>query len=317
MIATVLLKETSKIENLNKIFSHFLFRIKQGLRIFNLMPKLSFPIILILGGLTIVKLPENDYYPMLFSALTAFFHFNRKDVPFLKKIFVRNWRLILFLENVLLYSFFLLINVNYEFEKIGIIGIIAISFLSFLFLKSKPDISLKWNFVPNHLFEWKSFLRKYSWLSIIVFAISIISGYQTATLIFCGIFLLDFSAVFGTNESKEMLEMYFKKFDFNFKIRKNLIFLNLLLLPSYLVFIFFNHEQSLYLIYYMAFINLYYLLILTRKYKNYHHKEKTINYNIGIYLEYFFCSITIIPAIFILNSNIKSAKKNLKHYVGN
>lgn len=288
------------------------------MRIFNLMPKLSLPLILVLGGLMVVKLPENYYYPILFSVLTAFFHFNRKDVPFLKKVFVRNWRLIIFLENSLIYLIFLLININYNFEKIGIVGIVSISLLSFLFLKSKPNISLKWNFIPNYLFEWKSFLRKYSWFSIIAVAVSTISGYQTATLIFCGVFLLDFlSTIFENNESKEMLEMYFKKFDFNFKIRKNVTFFNLLLLPTYLVFMFFNNTQSQYLIYYMVFMNLYYLLIITRKYKNYNHKERTNNYNMGVYLEYFFCSITIIPAIFVLNSNIKSAKENLNKYVGN
>ena len=63
-------------------------------------------------------------------------------------------------------------------------------------------------------------------------------------------------------------------------------------------------------------MNLYYSLILTRKYKIYNYKEKTNYYNMGVYLEYFFCSITVIPAIFVLRENIKTAKRNIKLYVG-
>ena len=282
------------------------------------MPKLSFPIILAIGGIMMVKLPSNLYYPLLFITFTILFHFNRKDILFLKKTFVKNWIMIVFLENTIIYCLFLLINIHYKFETLGLLMIAVISILSIFQLKTKPNISLKWNFIPNYLFEWKSFLRRYSWLTILSILISAISGYQTSPLIFFGIFLLDYiSIIFENNESKEMLEMYFKRYDLNFKLKKNLVFFNILLLPSYLVFLIFNHSQSLYLIYFIAFMNLYYLLIITRKYKIYNHKDKTNYYNMGVFIEYFFCSITIIPAIFVLNSNFKSAKENLKNYVGN
>ena len=62
--------------------------------------------------------------------------------------------------------------------------------------------------------------------------------------------------------------------------------------------------------------NLYFLLILTRKYKIYNHKEEMNHYNMGVFLEYFFCSITVIPAIFVLRENIRTSKKNIKLYVG-
>jgi hypothetical protein len=113
-----------------------------------------------------------------------------------------------------------------------------------------------------------------------------------------------------------MLEMYFKKHSFEEKLKTNLYFFNILLLPTYLGFLILNYEDSNFLIYYFVFMNLYFLLILTRKYKIYDHKEKTNYYNMGVYLEYFFCSITIIPAIFVLRENIKTAKRNIKLYVG-
>jgi hypothetical protein len=54
-----------------------------------LNPKISLPILLVLGALVAVKLPSNYYYPAIFFALTLTFHINRKDIPFLKKVFVK------------------------------------------------------------------------------------------------------------------------------------------------------------------------------------------------------------------------------------
>lgn len=316
-LADILTKITLN-KDLKRIFHHFLFRLKQSLRIFNWMPKISFPLILVLGGLMLLKLPSNNFYPILFFLLVTIFHFNRKDIPFLKKTFIGNWQLILFLENAFIYTLFLLININYKIEYLGLILLFGFLMLCFVYPKYQRRWLLKWNFIPNYLFEWKSYLRKNSWIAIIIIIISVFSGYHPATLIFFGIFVLEYiSMVFENNESKEMLEMYFKKYDIKFKIRKNLLFLNFLLLPSYLVFLIFNYQEIFYLIYYFVFMNLYCFLIITRKYKVYSHKEKTNFYNMGVFLEYFFCSATIIPAIFVLNSNLKSTKENLSNYVGN
>ena len=131
------------------------------------------------------------------------------------------------------------------------------------------------------------------------------------------IILLDFfSNIYEHNESKEMLEIYFNKYSFGEKLKSNVYFFNLLLLPTYLVFLILNSEDSIYLIYYIVFMNLYFLLILTRKYKVYDYKEKTNYFNMGVFLEYFFYSITVIPAIFVLKENIRTSKKNIKLYVG-
>ena len=303
--------------DLKKIFNHFIFRIQQGFRIFNLNPKISLPILLVLGALIAVKLPSNYYYPSLFFALTLTFHINRKDISFLKKVFVKNWRLIIYIESAIIYAIFLLGNINYKIEKIGISLFFTIILFSFFYPKEKPNFSLKWNFIPDSLFEWRSFLRKNTWFAIIGYVIIILSAYQTALLIFVGIFILDyFSNIYEHNESKEMLEMYFKKHSFEEKLKTNLYFFNILLLPTYLGFLILNYEDSNFLIYYFVFMNLYFLLILTRKYKIYDHKEKTNYYNMGVYLEYFFCSIIIIPAFFVLRENIKTAKRNIKLYVG-
>ena len=265
----------------------------------------------------VVKLPSNYYYPAIFFALTLIFHINRKDIPFLKKVFVKNWRLIIYIESAIIYTLLLLGNINYIFDYFGSSLFFALILFSFLFPKTKPDFSLKWNFIPESLFEWRSFLRKNTWFTIIGYVIIILSAYQTALMIFVGIFILDFfSNIYEHNESKEMLEIYFNKYSFGEKLKSNVYFFNLLLLPTYLVFLILNSEDSIYLIYYIVFMNLYFLLILTRKYKVYDYKEKTNYFNMGVFLEYFFYSITVIPAIFVLKENIRTSKKNIKLYVG-
>ena len=304
-------------KDLKKIFNHLLFRIQQGFRIFNLNPKISLPILIIIGVLLAVKLPSNYYYPAIFFALSLIFHINRKDIPFLKKVFVRNWRLIIYIESAIIYGLLLLGNINYIPDNFGSSLFFVLILFSFLFPKTKPDFSLKWNFIPDSLFEWRSFLRKNTWFAIMGYVIIVLSSYQTALLIFVGIFILDFfSNIYEHNESKEMFEIYFKKHSFEEKLKSNVYFFNLLLLPTYLGFLILNSEDSIYLIYYFVFMNLYFLLILTRKYKIYNHKEKMNHYNMGVFLEYFFCSITVIPAIFVLRENIRTSKKNIKLYVG-
>lgn len=302
---------------MKKIFNHLFFRVQQGFRILNLNPKISLPIVLIIAVLLAVKLPSNYYYPAIFFALTLIFHINRKDIPFLKKVFVRNWRLIIYIESAIIYSLLLLGNINYLHDNFGSSLFFALIIFSFLFPKTKPDFSFRWNFIPESLFEWRSFLRKNTWFAIIGYIIIILSAYQTALLIFVGIFILDFfSNIYEHNESKEMLEIYFKKHSFTEKLKSNVYFFNLLLFPIYLVFLILNSEDSIYLIYYVVFMNLYFLLVLTRKYKIYNHKEKTNYFNVGVFLEYFLCSITVIPAIFVLRENIRISKKNIKLYVG-
>jgi hypothetical protein len=205
-----------------------------------LNPKISLPILLVLGALVAVKLPSNYYYPAIFFALTLTFHINRKDIPFIKKVFVKNWRLIIYIESAIIYVLFILGNINYKIDKLGISLFFAIILFSFFYPKAKPNLSLKWNFIPDSLFEFRSFLRKNTWFAIIGYVIIVLSAYQTALLIFVGIFILDyFSNIYEHNESKEMLEMYFKKHSFEEKLKTNLYFFNILLLPTYLGFLIF------------------------------------------------------------------------------
>ncbi|MDO5616441.1 MAG: hypothetical protein Q4G16_09635 [Cruoricaptor ignavus] len=299
-------------------YHHTTFRLKQALRIFNLNPRFSLPILLLLGGLVIVKLPENWAYPLAFFILILVFHFRRKDLDFLQKIFVKHWRLVIYFENAILFSIFLLANINYQLDVFGGLALVFLGCFSFILPKKNSNIICRWNFIPDSLFEWRSFLRQHTLGFIVIYIILLISTYYQASFILFGLLVSDYLFfIFNKNENKEMLKMYFSEIDFNLKIKKNLYFLNGLLLPAYVVFILINTDYSDYLLFFIVFINLYYLLVIIGKYKNYHHKLSGYYYNMGISLQYFFCSVTIFPAVFLIWIDAKKARKNIKYYVGN
>jgi hypothetical protein len=302
---------------LKRLFNHFKFRFYQSFRLLNLNPRASVPVLIILGVLIIMKLPESYYYPFLFFILTLLFHYERKDIPFLKKVFVKSWRLIIVLEAAIIYGILLCGNIHYQLEKTALLSLPMLLLLAFVTPRSKPWLALQWNFIPDDLFEWKSFLRKNTWLATLGLILIWGSSYHPIVLILTGTFVLDYiSHIYEPNENKEMLEMYFKKYTLKEKLRRNSLFFNTLLLPTYCLFLIFNTAESLYVLYYFVFMNLYVMLILTRKYKQYHYKEKNNYYNIGVFIEYTLCCMTIIPALFLLKNNIKEASQNIKTYVG-
>ncbi|WP_255412714.1 hypothetical protein [Elizabethkingia sp. YR214] len=246
------------------------------------------------------------------------FHYRRKDIPFLKNAFIQNWRFIIFIESAFIYLFLLLGNIHYKSDILGLAGLFLITSFSFFYQKTKINVTSNWDFIPNELFEWKCLLRKNTVTAILAYLVIIASSYHISTLIFCGLFALDlFPRLYSDNENKEMLEMYFRKYTLKDKIRKNMKLFNLLFLPVYIGFLILNRENSLLLLCYILFMNLFLVLALTRKYKVYHYKEKTNYFDMGIHLSYFIYTITIIPAIVIIIDNIKSAKENISKYVGN
>lgn len=300
------------------IFHHFIFRISQCFRIFSFQGNVALPFLIIAGVLIALKLPDNRLYPLLFFLIALSFHFRRKDIPFLKKAFIKSWRFIIFLESAFIYLFLLLGNIHYKSDILGLAGLLLVTGFPFFYPKAKINITSKWDFIPNELFEWKCLLRKNTVTAILAYIIIIASSYHISTLIFCGLFVLDlFPRLYSDNENKEMLEMYFRKYTLEDKILKNMKLFNLVFLPVYIGFLILNRENSLPLLCYILFMNLFLVLALTRKYKVYHYKKRTNYFDMGIFLSYFLYTISVIPAIIIIIDNIKSAKENISKYVGN
>ncbi len=204
---------------MRKFYIHFRFRINQCFRLFNLNPKISLPAFLIFGCLMVVKFPLTILYPSLFFVLVFIFHINRKDIPFIQKVFVRDWRWVVLLESMSIYTLFLMANINYRTDIYAFFFLAALSTFAFCYPRKQIHFGMKWDFIPTFLFEWKSYLRKHTIAFITGYIILIMSSYSPISLILCGIFTFDFiGAVFERNESKEMLEMYFKKYNLTFKL---------------------------------------------------------------------------------------------------
>ncbi len=302
---------------MKKLLHHLKFRFHQSFRLLNLNPRKSVPVLLILGGLMIMKLPGNYYYPPLLFIMILLFHHERKDIPFLKKVFVKRWRWVIILEAVVIYHILLFGNIHYTADSMALFSLPLFILLGFISPVIRHDAAFHWNFIPDDLFEWKSFLRKNTWLATLGLVIIWCSAYHPVTFILAAVLALDYlSHIYELNENKEMLEMYFRKYTLKQKLRRNSLFVNALLLPAYGLFLILHPAESLYILYYFAFMNLYFLLILTRKYRQYHYKEKSNYFNLGVFIEYTICSLAIIPAVFILKKNIREASQNIRTYVG-
>ena len=300
------------------LFIHIKFRIRQIIRMLTFNSKLVISSFIFIMLIMAVKLPDN-YFPILFLFPVIIFHLGRKDIYFLKKTFHRSWRFTILLENLIIWAFLSAINIHYRYDVKSIACVFIILILSF-FVKSieKKKTLLKWNFLPYPLFEWRSYLRKNTILIILFYPLILTSAYESSTLIFGGLFILDpVSHVFKHNECKEMLDMYFSRISLKEKVKQNIIFFNIALTPLYILFVILNLTSFYIVIYYIAFMNLYYLLVVTEKYKLYAHDKPHTEYYMGNYFEKLFLAITIVPALFSIKKNIELSNQKIKSYVGN
>ena len=299
------------------LFIHINFRIRQIIRTLTLNAKAGFSFFIFIMIMMMVKLPS-DYFPILFLFPVVVFHLGRKDTYFLKKVFYKNWRFIILIENLLIWGFFTLININYKYDRESLVYLFIVVFFSFFIGSTKKKFIIKWSPLPSSLFEWKSYLRRNTILILLCYPLILASAYESSTLIVGGLFILDpVSHLFKYNESKEMLEMYFTRISFKEKIKNNLLFFNLVLVPLYILFIILNINSFYILIYYIIFMNLYYLLIITGKYKLYSHNKSETEYYMGTYFENLFLAMTVIPALFSIKKNIELSNQKIKKYVRN
>jgi hypothetical protein len=68
---------------------------------------------------------------------------------------------------------------------------------------------------------------------------------------------------------------------------------------------------------YLVVINIFFTLIILRKYSEYFYKQKENEYNTGIYMQYLIVSVLVIPGIYKVVQDYKIAIKNINNYVEN
>jgi len=301
-----------------KVYLHLTFRIKQFFRIFNLQPNFGWTFLAIAILLYYVNLGSNVYYTILFLILVFTFHLYRKDIHFLKKVFPNNWRLVLFIENACVYFLILLTVVNRNIDLIQVVAVFFLVPLSYVKSITKPSKVDSLNFIPNYLLEFKSLYRSKKTGLYLSLLLSTISGFHPFTLFLFAVVTTNCLVMaFNPSENKELLIAYFSKFSLDFKIKKNVLVLNVFLLPTYIVFLCFNYLEIVYLIYFVLSINCFLVLLISEKYKNYLANEPENFYNISDFIVHTICSLAIIPALVMINLNKNQANINIASYVKN
>lgn len=304
---------------LNKLFNHFYFRILQLFRVINYLPNIGAAYVLTFIFILFVKIDTNNIlYPIIFIFPIWTFHLNRKDLLFIKKIFNRKWQLIILIEYLSIFMFFCSVNINYKISYHTIVSGIFIIGITYIKTNIFKKNTIKLGFINPCFFEWKSLIRKNIFIFIAYYTFLLLSVFHPFTLLLFGTIFLDYlSNIFKINESKEMLIACFSKILLKEKIKKNILFLNILLTPIYICYLVKNFDYIDYLAYYILFINTYYILTIVRKYKSYRHNKPENDYNTGVYVKLLIISFLIIPAFFEIKKNISLANRNIKNYVRN
>ncbi|MGQ1928606.1 hypothetical protein [Ornithobacterium rhinotracheale] len=299
-----------------KLFHHFKFRFRQTFRVLEANPKLVFTAFLLLFVFILISL-SNFYLNLIYALIVGVFHFSRKDIAFLKKVFGNYFYLVVGVGNVLIFIFLSGINVNYEYNLLSVAFVIGLIFFSVLTRRNTPSLVYHFDFVSNDLFELKSYLRRNT-LSVFIFSpIFLFLSSRKDLYVFSLLFVMDWILnIFKYNESKEMLGSYFSKHSIAHKIIRYVLILNISLIPSFGIFAFFNFKYFYFIPFYLLIVNLYLILILAKKYANYSHK-KAVKYNsIMDYYGSALSAIFIFPAIFQIRQYIKLAKNKISNYVG-
>lgn len=261
-----------------------------------------------------VKLPNQNLYPLLFLLPIFMFHFQRKDILFLKKIFAY-WQLIVLLEYLFILVFVAVLCKNYVYHYNIIYALLGVFTLPFLKKKEANNI-ISLSFLSNNLYEIKSTIRK----NIVVFIFQLflfyLSSYHPFTLFLVLIISLEFLCnIYNDFENKELIQSYFSEKSIEYKVKSNLIFLNLLFFPLYIAYVYFNFNSIEYLGYYIIFLNLFVTERILLKYKNYNTTEKSFSLFIANIMSLAMQSALILPSLINIKNSLKKAQSNISKYV--
>lgn len=300
-----------------KVFRHLVFRILQLFRVINNKPNIGITYILQFIIIIFIKIENNNYYPFIFVIPIFLWHFGRKDIYFIEGIFDKKYQFVMFLEYIFIYTVISFGNVYYQIDK-SILYPLPILGSLILLKKSKLSIEEKGIYIfPLRYFEINSAFRKNPITFILIILFWGVSGYHPFTLFLMGIIILDFiGTLYTPNECKEMLIGYFRNKNLKAKIIEHLKIYNLCILVVFLVYINGNENNlPIYFIIYTLILNIFIILIIMKKYKEYNYKEKENEYNSGIYLKYLILSCTFLGILKIFQDYLL-ANKNIHSYVG-
>lgn len=275
------------------LYQYISFRIKQAFRILKdigighliLLAPILF--IGVLGLLQFILTSQNYTIAALLIFSLAGNHWNRKDRFFLEQLSIPIF-LIFYLDYTLLCSPFLACFVfwskwqNFVVLNLGIVVLSMIKppYHKGLNKKTSSFFNLEW--IPLELFEWRSGLRKNGPLFLIAYGVGLgCSIYPITAPILVFLMALGTTTFFQFFEHKDLLlAVNADKHLLQKKTLGSLKLFNLIMLPHYLLFIFFNpHPQYLGALAVVSLIaQLIIIFSIAMKYKTYSfHEHKIYN----------------------------------------
>lgn len=299
------------------VINFYKFRILQFFRILNKDITMLNSLVISFVIIFFVKLPNQNFYLILFLLLFLVIHSNRNDINFLKKIFNKTWYLIIYIEYLFLFSLSLILNKNYSIDYFFFISLIFLFGLIFI-PKYKSNFILKLNKIPYYLFEIKSYIRKHFIFCIVTYILFLFSTFHPFSFILMLIISLEYiSNIYSEYESKELMQSYFEKFDINFKIKTANVFFNIIFIPIYLLYVLQNYDKLEFLMLFFLILNLFIIERIIIKYKKYDNTKKNDYLFIADIFIITLKSVLILPVLLNLNRNKLICQKNINKYVRN
>lgn len=273
-------------------------------------------------GLVFIVECAPEIYFTFALVLLLFLHYQRKDTLFLESLFENSTQIFLlyFLEYLLVqFPFLLLFIIASSWMKIACIFMSAalIAFTGRYIRKGSPSKNKKvsFGFVPLSLFELKFFLeRNYSLFYFLILLIGLICLHFAFYFIFIFFYSLYLAEGFKYVENRAMLK--WRNRFVAFKLLKNTIAVQVLLVPALLLAVLNNADLILWylLAYFVALLNLW--MFITYKYRHYSPDRVMIGSSNALAL---FIILNFLPGMFIISLifsivNYVKAEKNMNQY---
>ncbi len=157
--------------------------------------------------------------------------------------------------------------------------IAAIPFIPFS-SKANQDLSKKitLNWIPVWAFEWKSGIRRMSWVGILLWWGSLIGSWWIGTLpLFAFLYGTAIMSFYEDVEPKEILIQTFEvKYGLLKKIGQHMVLANLLIAPQAVIFIIFNVQYWYFLLAIVVFVSMVTCFSLASKYAGWYPRRQKV-----------------------------------------
>ena len=238
---------------MNTVFTFLHLRVKQ---LFRSVREIGIPLFVLLlivtTGLTfkvLVFLSEVGGVEMAFFSffLILSFHLSRQDIQFLKSLTIHNSILFLAEYTLLLVPVSILLIFLGKIEVVGYwqLGMLPVLLLPAGKLQARkvaPIINLEK--IPPRFFEIKLGLRKSLFVLVFIYFTALGYSFFIGTLVLFSIFFLLMLPIFFQDfEPKEMIVLIYQKGNFiKKKVVSHLLIFQIVLLPQYLLFLYYHSE---------------------------------------------------------------------------